>query len=518
MFERSSGILMHISSLPSEYGIGDFGKKAYEFVDFLKKSEQKLWQVLPMGPTGYGDSPYQSFSTYAGNPYFIDIEDLYQLGYLDRDDLDYMREINYSDNLAYEQLYERKTKVLKKAFEGFKKENREDIVEEFKKFKKENSWWLDNYSLYMSLKFKFNGKSWQDWSKDYKYRNVKKMLIDEEIKKNIDYFSFVQYTFYKQWFKLKEYANSNGIKIIGDIPIFVATDSADTWSNSDIFQFDKYKRPKRVAGCPPDYFSKDGQLWGNVLYDWKKLKESGYQWWVKRIEYSFKIYDIVRIDHFRGFEAYWSISAKDKTAVKGHWEKGPGIEFFRVLERKIGKKSIIAEDLGLLTDGVRKLLKRSEFPGMKILESKPKIGYTYIGKDETEKVKDIMGPPITVDTNLSVYETIINIFSKDVGTIFLTDNDQLVGVVSRKDLLKIAIGKTDIDKIPINVIMTRMPNIIYVEENDSVLDSVKKLIAHQIDSLPVVRAEEKNGIKFLKIVGRLTKTNITKLFMEFLSK
>ena len=351
MFERSSGILMHISSLPSEYGIGDFGKKAYEFVDFLKKSKQKLWQVLPMGPTGYGDSPYQSFSTYAGNPYFIDIEDLYQLGYLDKDDLDYMREINYSDNLAYEQLYERKTKVLKKAFEGFKKENREDIVEEFKKFKKENSWWLDNYSLYMSLKFKFNGKSWQDWSKDYKYRNVKKMLIDEEIKKNIDYFSFVQYTFYKQWFKLKEYANSNGIKIIGDIPIFVATDSADTWSNSDIFQFDKYKRPKRVAGCPPDYFSKDGQLWGNVLYDWKKLKESGYQWWVKRIEYSFKIYDIVRIDHFRGFEAYWSISAKDKTAVKGHWEKGPGIEFFRVLERKIGKKSIIVEDLDCLQMG-----------------------------------------------------------------------------------------------------------------------------------------------------------------------
>ena len=368
MFERSSGILMHISSLPSEYGIGDFGKKAYEFVDFLKKSEQKLWQVLPMGPTGYGDSPYQSFSTYAGNPYFIDIEDLYQLGYLDRDDLDYMREINYSDNLAYEQLYERKTKVLKKAFEGFKKENREDIVEEFKKFKKENSWWLDNYSLYMALKFKFDGKSWQDWLKDYKYRNLKKMLIDEEIKKNMDYFSFVQYTFYKQWFKLKEYANSNGIKIIGDIPIFVATDSADTWSNSEIFQFDKYKRPKRVAGCPPDYFSKDGQLWGNVLYDWKKLKESGYQWWVKRIEYSFKIYDIVRIDHFRGFEAYWSIAAKDKTAVKGHWEKGPGIEFFRVLERRIGKKPIIAEDLGLLTDGVRKLLKRSEFPGMKILE------------------------------------------------------------------------------------------------------------------------------------------------------
>lgn len=368
MFERSSGILMHISSLPSEYGIGDFGKKAYEFVDFLEASEQKLWQVLPMGPTGYGDSPYQSFSTYAGNPYFIDIEDLYNLGYLEDNDLNYMKEINYDDNLDYEQLYERKTKILQKAYKNFIKDNKKEIKEEFENFKAKNSWWLGNYSLYMALKLKFNGKSWQDWAKDYKYKNTKKIIIDEELKKNIDYFSFVQYTFYKQWFKLKEYANSKGIKIIGDIPIFVATDSADTWANSDIFQFDKYKRPKRVAGCPPDYFSKTGQLWGNVLYDWNKIKKSGYQWWIKRIEYSFKIYDIVRIDHFRGFEAYWSISAKDETAIKGHWEKGPGLEFFRVLERRIGKKPIIAEDLGLLTDGVRKLLKRSGFPGMKILE------------------------------------------------------------------------------------------------------------------------------------------------------
>lgn len=368
MFERSSGILMHISSLPSEYGIGDFGKKAYEFVDFLEASEQKLWQVLPMGPTGYGDSPYQSFSTYAGNPYFIDIEDLYNLGYLDDNDLNYMKEINYDDNLDYEQVYERKTKILQKAYKNFIKDNKKEIKEEFENFKAKNSWWLENYSLYMALKLKFNGKSWQDWAKDYKYKNTKKIIIDEELKKNIDYFSFVQYTFYKQWFKLKEYANSKGIKIIGDIPIFVATDSADTWANSDIFQFDKYKRPKRVAGCPPDYFSKTGQLWGNVLYDWNKIKKSGYQWWIKRIEYSFKIYDIVRIDHFRGFEAYWSISAKDETAIKGHWEKGPGLEFFRVLERRIGKKPIIAEDLGLLTDGVRKLLKRSGFPGMKILE------------------------------------------------------------------------------------------------------------------------------------------------------
>lgn len=370
MFERSSGILMHITSLPSGYGIGDFGKKAYEFVDFLKRSEQKLWQILPMGPTGYGDSPYQSFSAYAGNPYFIDLEEFYEMGYIDEADLDYMREIDYDDNLDYGQVCERKTKILKKIYEFFLQnpEKSGEIKNEIQKFKDKNRWWLENYALYMSLKDKFNGKSWEKWPKDYKFRNVKKMLIDEETKKSMDYFSFVQYTFYKQWFKLKEYANANGIKIIGDIPIFVATDSADTWSSPKIFQFDKYKRPKRVAGCPPDYFSKDGQLWGNVLYNWKYLKKTGYDWWIKRIAYCFEIYDIVRIDHFRGFEAYWSIPAKDKTAVRGHWEKGPGMDFFRAVERRLGDMPIIAEDLGLLTDGVRKLLKRSGFPGMKVLE------------------------------------------------------------------------------------------------------------------------------------------------------
>ena len=371
MFKRSSGILMHITSLPSEYGIGDFGKKAYEFVDFLEKSKQKLWQILPMGPTGYGDSPYQSFSAFAGNPYFIDLEEFIELGYIDHNDLLPLREINYEDNLDYEQVNERKTKLLKNIFEIFwkKTEKNDEIEEDFKKFKTKNAYWLDNYVLYMALKEKFSGKSWQNWPKCYKYRNLKKFeKNDENLKKNIDYFSFVQYTFYKQWFKLKSYANSKGICIIGDIPIFVATDSADTWSESKIFQFDKYKKPKRVSGCPPDYFSKDGQLWGNVLYDWKYLKKTNYDWWIKRIAYCFEIYDIVRIDHFRGFEAYWSIPSKDTTAVRGHWEKGPGMDFFRTVERRLGKLPIIAEDLGLLTERVKKLLKRSSFPGMKVLE------------------------------------------------------------------------------------------------------------------------------------------------------
>lgn len=371
MFKRSSGILMHITSLPSEYGIGDFGKKAYEFVDFLERSEQKLWQILPMGSTGYGDSPYQSFSAFAGNPYFIDLEEFIELGYIDDKDLLPLREINYENNLDYEQVNERKTKLLKNIFEIFLKkiEKNGEIEEELKRFKEKNAYWLDNYVLYMALKEKFSGKSWQNWPKCYKYRNLKKIeKNDENLKKNMDYFSFVQYTFYKQWFRLKSYANSKGISIIGDIPIFVATDSADTWSESKIFQFDKYKKPKRVSGCPPDYFSKDGQLWGNVLYDWKYLKKTNYHWWIKRIAYCFEIYDIIRIDHFRGFEAYWSIPARDTTAVRGHWEKGPGMDFFRTIERRLGKLPIIAEDLGLLTEKVKKLLKRSDFPGMKVLE------------------------------------------------------------------------------------------------------------------------------------------------------
>ncbi len=370
MFERSSGILMHISSLPSEYGIGDFGKKAYDFVDFLSESGQKLWQILPLGPTGYGDSPYQSYSAFAGNELFIDLEEFVAKGYISDDELEPLRKVNYDDNLDYGQVRKEKNALFKRVFEVFIKkiEVEPELKFEYEKFKKENDYWLKDYALYLVLKEKFNGLPWQQWSKIYKNKIEKKFEKDLINEKSLEYYKFLQYTFYRQWKKLKEYANSKGIKVIGDIPIFVATDSADTWSKPEIFQFTESKVPKRVAGCPPDYFSKTGQLWGNVLYDWKEIKKQKYRWWIDRIRFCFEIYDIVRIDHFRGFESYWSIKYGEKTAIKGHWEKGPGIELFRAIEKELGKLPIIAEDLGLLTPQVKKLLKRSGYPGMKILE------------------------------------------------------------------------------------------------------------------------------------------------------
>lgn len=370
MGERKSGILMHISSLPSEYGIGDFGKKAYEFVDFLNETGQKLWQILPMGPTGYGDSPYQSYSAFAGNYLFIDMEEFVRDEYIKDSDLDKLRGLNYDDNLDYGQVKIEKERLLEEILEKFliKIENDKELEENYRKFVLKNRYWLEDYALYMVLKDHFNGLPWQKWSKIYKNKIENKFEKNVINEKKLEYYRFLQYTFYKQWKKLKDYANGKGIKIIGDIPIFAATDSADTWSNSEIFQYTKSKVPKKVAGCPPDYFSKTGQLWGNILYDWKVLKKQNYKWWVDRVKFCFEIYDIVRIDHFRGFESYWSIKYGAKTAIKGKWEKGPGIELFRTIERKIGKLPIIAEDLGLLTPQVKRLLRRSEYPGMKILE------------------------------------------------------------------------------------------------------------------------------------------------------
>lgn len=361
---------MHITSLPSEYGIGDFGRKAYEFVDFLEETGQKLWQILPMGPTGYGDSPYQSYSAFAGNYLFIDPEEFVREGYIVDERLNSLRGVNYSDNLDYEQVKREKTKLFEEVFEEFQNRLREDknLEESYQKFVKENGYWLEDYVLYMVIKDSFNGLPWQKWSKIYKDRIENKIEKNQNFEKKLEYYRFLQYTFYKQWKSLKEYANKKDIKIIGDIPIFVATDSADTWSNPEIFQFTESKVPKRVAGCPPDYFSKTGQLWGNILYDWKILKKQGFKWWIDRVKFCFEIYDIVRIDHFRGFESYWSIKYGERTAIRGRWEKGPGMELFRAIEKKLGKLPIIAEDLGLLTPSVEKLLRRSGYPGMKVLE------------------------------------------------------------------------------------------------------------------------------------------------------
>lgn len=366
MFKRASGILMHISSLAGEYGIGDFGKSAYEFVDFLEKSNQKIWQILPLGVTGYGDSPYQAFSAFAGNPYFIDLNYLLDKNLITNDDLNTLREINKNEKVDYASLYIERYKVLRKGYNNFKET---DEFKELSNFKNTHSKWLPDYALFMALKNKFNGISWQEWERKYRvrdYHTIKQAKI--ELADDINFYIFLEYLFRKQWFKLKEYANSKQIQIIGDIPIFVSTDSVDTWTNPTMFKFDKQLRPTRVAGCPPDAFSADGQLWGNVLYNWKNIKKDGFKWWIERIKDCIKLYDIVRIDHFRGFDSYWSIPAGAKTARDGKWVQGPGIELFRTISKQLGKLPIIAEDLGFLTPRVEKLLKDSGFPGMKILQ------------------------------------------------------------------------------------------------------------------------------------------------------
>ena len=364
---RGSGILLPIASLPSRYGIGAFSKEAYEFVDFLVKAGQTYWQVLPLGPTGYGDSPYQAFSTFAGNPYYIDLEELIENGWLSRKDCDTVDFGNDASKVDYEKIYFGRFKLLRKAYRKSRIEEGKDYTE----FVRDNAYWLDNYALYMALKTKYKGKSFYVWKEEDRLRKpaaLKAYQKDAKFAEEVGFWKFTQYLFFKQWYALKAYANEKGIRIIGDIPIYVAPDSADTWANPELFQLDENNLPVGVAGCPPDYFSPTGQLWGNPLYRWDYHKKTGFDWWLKRLAFCFKMYDVVRIDHFRGFDEYYYIPYGDKTAEFGHWEKGPGFELFAEVKKKLGKQNIIAEDLGLLTPSVIKLVKKTGFPGMKILE------------------------------------------------------------------------------------------------------------------------------------------------------
>lgn len=362
---RRSGILMAVSSIPSKYGIGAFSKEAYAFVDFLAAAGQKLWQILPLGPTGYGDSPYQSFSTFAGNPYFIDLEALIAEGWLTKKDCE---GFDFGDDEAYvdyEKIYLARFSVLRLAFEN----SRIEQNDEFLKFCEENAYWLADYALYMAVKNSFDGKSWTEWDEDIKLRkeaalsHYRKLYAQE-----ILFYEFQQFLFAKQWQALKAYANEKKIKIVGDIPIYVALDSADTWANPELFQLDETCTPTAVAGCPPDAFSATGQLWGNPLYRWEYHKETGYKWWIRRIAHCYKLYDIVRIDHFRGFDEYYSIPYGDPTAEFGKWEQGPGYEIFKALKLALGRIEVIAEDLGFLTPSVIKLVKKTGYPGMKVLQ------------------------------------------------------------------------------------------------------------------------------------------------------
>jgi len=362
---RRSGILMPVFSLPSQYGIGCFSKEAYQFVDFLKDAGQTYWQILPLGPTGYGDSPYQAFSTFAGNPYFIDLNDLAERGYIGKEELETYDFGGNEEYIDYEKLYTSRFQVLRKAYAN------SHIADDckFKAFCDKNDYWLTDYALYMAIKGTMDNQSYDRWPDELRTRkqNALKAFADKNTD-DILFYKFQQYMFYEQWMRLKKYANENGIEIIGDIPIYVALDSADTWSNPSLFQFDNEGKPKAVAGCPPDAFSETGQLWGNPLYDWEYHRKTGYDWWLRRIAYCFELYDVVRIDHFRGFDEYYAIPYGDKTAEFGHWEKGPGYDLFKEMKEKLGDKHVIAEDLGFLTKSVIRLLKRTGYPGMKVLQ------------------------------------------------------------------------------------------------------------------------------------------------------
>ena len=363
--ERTAGILMPISSLPGKYGIGCFNLKAYEFVDFLRDAGQTYWQILPIHPTSYGDSPYQSFSTFAGNPYFIDLEALIAEGVLSNDECDSVFFGDEEDDINYAALYDGRKILLTMAYE------RSRISEnpEYQKFTADNGWWLDDYALFMALKDFFNGQCWYEWPEDIRLRYD--YALDHyrrELYFDIEYQKYLQFKFFQQYGWLKNYANSQGVKIIGDIPIYVAMDSADTWANPRLFQLDDRNMPTAVAGCPPDGFSATGQLWGNPLYRWDYHRETGFDWWLTRLWYVYQLYDVTRIDHFRGFDEYYSIPYGHKTAEFGHWEKGPGIELFRRAEKFLGWHEVIAEDLGFVTDSVRQLVRDSGFPGMKVLQ------------------------------------------------------------------------------------------------------------------------------------------------------
>ena len=362
---RAAGILLPISSLPSKYGIGSFSKSAYDFVDWLKEAGQSYWQILPLVPTSYGDSPYQSFSTFAGNPYFIDLDALVEEGVLTREEVEEADFGDQADDIDYEKLYHHRYPLLRKAYE------RSNISEnrEYARFMEENGWWLCDYALFMAVKARFGGVAWTEWAEDIKLRYGYAMeYYRRELYFDIEFHQYLQFVFYKQWMKLKEYANKKGVLIIGDIPIYVAMDSADTWANPEMFQLDQDNVPLAVAGCPPDGFSATGQLWGNPLYRWDYHARTGYDWWMKRLSYCFKMYDVVRIDHFRGFDEYFSIPYGAETAVDGHWEKGPGMALFRRMKEVLGDREVVAEDLGYMTDTVRRLVGESGFPNMKVLE------------------------------------------------------------------------------------------------------------------------------------------------------
>ena len=369
MFDfRASGILLHPTSLPSRFGIGDLGDDAYQFVDFLANSDQQIWQILPIGPTGFGNSPYLSYSALAGNPLLISPAILQKQGLLTPEELEQLPEFPL-DRVDFERVIATKMPLLRRAANRFKTQASEREKSEYKRFCDRHNDWLNDYALFMSLKKAHNGSSWHQWGRDIASRQPQATARwAKELAEEIFFHKFVQYKFFRQWSNLKQYANKKGISIFGDIPIYVAHDSVDVWAHRDIFCLDeKTGEAALMAGVPPDYFSATGQLWGNPVYDWEKLQQSDFKWWIRRVEGILEYVDIIRIDHFRGFQAYWAVPQGETTAMKGAWLDAPGDEFFQLLEKQLGKLPIVAEDLGVITPEVEALRDKFHFPGMKIL-------------------------------------------------------------------------------------------------------------------------------------------------------
>ena len=361
---RRSGILMHITSLPGPWGVGTMGKQAFAFVDFLKAAGQQCWQVLPLTPTGYGDSPYQSCSTYAGNPYLIDLELLVEEGLLKTEELEAVTWCEKDTKADFGRLYDNRFQVLRKAFARFR-----DKDEAFARFRAENDSWLPDFALFMALKERNKGKPWYQWEDGLKFRDpqvISRTFV--ELEEDVRFYCFVQFLFRKQWDALHSYAAKNGVSVIGDVPIYVPLDSVEVWSQPELFQLDEELKPKVVAGCPPDAFSEDGQLWGNPIYDWDRMAEDGYRWWLRRLAAAGDWYDVVRVDHFRGLEAYWAIPYGDADARGGSWVKGPGTAFIEAVKQGLPGLRMIAEDLGFLTQEVLDLRDLSGYPGMKVLQ------------------------------------------------------------------------------------------------------------------------------------------------------
>lgn len=367
MKKRQSGVLMHISSLPGKYGIGSFGQSAYDFVDFLVRTKQRYWQILPLGTTSYGDSPYQSFSAFAGNTYFIDFDILIEEGLLDEADV---KGADFGDDprkVDYAKIFDARRPIMEKAVARFLKA---DDLSDYESFVEQNAAWLEVFAEYMAIKEHFDNLAWTEWPDEAIRRREAASLASyrEKLADKLTYHRVTQYLFFKQWLRLKAYANEHHIEIVGDMPIYVAADSADVWAQPHFFKTDAVGKPTCVAGCPPDEFSETGQLWGNPIYDWEAMDKDGYAWWIERLRESFKIYDIVRIDHFRGFESYWEVPAGSETSASGKWVKGPDYKLFAAVKEALGDLNIIAEDLGFMTDEVIELRERTGFPGMKILQ------------------------------------------------------------------------------------------------------------------------------------------------------